>query len=122
MNNITRFNRTIEISPAVRAVLVPAAAALLVGSLVGAGAMLLWAPRSGRETRKQIRDTTTGLREKAAGGVLKAVKGAADRRNRLGRGLREKASDLSEHGREAIADQLGKVETRVKQAKIAVRP
>jgi gas vesicle protein len=41
------------------------ATALLVGAAVGAGLALLYAPRSGRETRQQLSTSANRLRERA---------------------------------------------------------
>jgi gas vesicle protein len=101
---------------------IPVVAALVVGGLLGAGTMMLYAPRSGKETRKQIKHTTLDLRDKTVGSVKGVVKQARSRTHRLGKDVKERASNLQEHGREAIADQLDKVASSAKAAKKAVQP
>jgi gas vesicle protein len=49
-------------------------AGVLIGSLAGAGTMLLMAPQSGEHTRTQIRKTGVALRDQA----LDSVEGAMD--------------------------------------------
>lgn len=46
----------------------------LLGGLVGAGLALLFAPRSGEETRKKIKELTEEVKEKAEG-YVEQVKG-----------------------------------------------
>jgi len=43
--------------------------ALLLGSLIGAGVMLLLAPQSGKKTRRQLRRRGRDLREQTTGAV-----------------------------------------------------
>lgn len=43
-----------------------AVAGLVIGGLAGAGAALLFAPQSGKETRDQIQQKTVELRDQAA--------------------------------------------------------
>lgn len=102
--------------------LVPVLAAILFGSLVGAGAMMLYAPRSGKETRKQINKSTRELRDKAVGGVRQAVKNTASRSRKIGRNTKKRVNSLQEQGREQIADRLGKVASGVKAAQKAIEP
>lgn len=102
--------------------ILPMFAAVLLGGLAGAGAMMLYAPRSGKETRKQIKDTTRRLSTRTVGNVKGAVKKAASRTRRMSKDVLGKADGLQEQGREAIADRLGKVESGVKAARKAIHP
>ncbi len=102
--------------------ILPVVGAILFGTLVGAGAMMLYAPRSGKETRKQIQNNSRELRNRAFGSVRKAVKHTATRSRKLGRSAKDTANSLQEQGRERIADQLGKVASSVKAAQKAVQP
>jgi hypothetical protein len=51
----------------------PMAAALLAGGLVIAGAMMLLAPASGKDTRRRIQNKAFDLSQNAIGGVKKAA-------------------------------------------------
>jgi len=82
-------------------VLVP----FLVGGLVGAGAALLFAPKSGRELRKDIKDIASNTRDSVVSTI-------------------EKGKDIYESGRSAImsAVETGKtafIEERDKHLKAA---
>jgi len=59
---------------------------LLAGGLAGAVTMLLLAPQSGRETRRQIREKGIELRDRATGIIEEAVAQVPDPR-RAGRCL-----------------------------------
>ena len=65
--------------------------AFLWGALIGAGAMLLFAPRSGRETRQELSDSFRRLRDTADAAI----------------------KDMQEAATEAVAGVRSQVETRV---------
>ena len=71
--------------------------AFLWGALIGAGAMLLFAPRSGRETRQELSDSFRRLRD-TADAALK---------------------DMQESVTETVRDVRGSVESRVDAARSA---
>ena len=81
--------------------------ALLVvtGAILGAGAALLFAPQSGRQTRRDIsrfaRKTSRKV-EGVAGEVVGSVVGMAD-------AVEEKAEELLEKGRDLSRESLGAV-------------
>lgn len=83
--------------------------AFLLGVLVGAGAALLLAPRSGRETQREIAGVVGGLRE--------AAEGRLD-------DTRTSVTGLVHRSREAVAGRVhavrGAVDTKVTQARTAV--
>ncbi len=57
----------------------PMAAALVFGGLVIAGAMMLLAPASGRDTRKRIQHKAKDLAKDTVGGVKKAASEVMDK-------------------------------------------
>jgi gas vesicle protein len=59
----------------------------LLGAAAGAAVALLTAPRSGRETRAQLKDTARDLMERAPG----ALRNAADRAMKVGQAVYETA-------------------------------
>jgi gas vesicle protein len=57
-------------------------AAFLLGALVGAGAALLTAPRSGKETREELRQWADGATQKAREKVKELYSSARERLSR----------------------------------------
>jgi gas vesicle protein len=98
----------------------PVVTALVLGGLVGAGAMMLLAPQSGKETRSKIQHKTLELRDRAVGGVRGAVKQVTSRTNHLKDGVRERAEDLEHYSRD-ISEKLDAVADAAKKAKKAIR-
>lgn len=64
--------------------------AFLWGALIGAGAMLLWAPRSGSETRRELGDSFRRLRETADAALR-------DMQETVGETVREVRSTVDTH-------------------------
>jgi gas vesicle protein len=97
---------------------------LVLGALLGAGAALLLAPRSGRETRDEIRAGALRLRDRAED----AVRGVADTVNETIGGVRGEvegrlgaARDAFEAGRRAARETRRDMETRVREVRAGVR-
>jgi len=99
----------------------PVLAALVVGGLMGAGAMMLLAPQSGKETRSKIHDKTMQLRDRTVGGVQGAVKQVTSRTHAVTDDVKEKAGVLEQRGRDVVADQLDKVAAAATAGKKAVK-
>lgn len=80
-----------------RSILVP----FLVGGLVGAGAALLLAPKSGRELRKDIKDIAADSRDKVAKTVEKGkelyVEGTAAVKHAIEAGKMAYTQELEKH-------------------------
>jgi gas vesicle protein len=94
-------------------------AGLLIGSLAGAGAMLLLAPQSGEKTRTQIqekglelRDRTTGLLDAAKAKIWLA-------RKQITRDGRRKVKELVHHSQTRVNEQLEYVSDAAKSWKKA---
>lgn len=85
----------------------------LLGGMVGAGVALLLAPKSGRETRQQIKEFTDDVREKAENYVEQA-KGKATSALEKGKGfVQEKKSIITtavEAGKEAYEREKERLE------------
>jgi gas vesicle protein len=97
-------------------------AALLVGGLLGAGTMMLLAPRSGRETRSQLQHKALQLREQTVGTVKDTVDKVSTRTRDLAGEVKVKAGGLEQQGRDALAKQLDKVAVAAKAGKQAIKP
>ena len=50
---------------------------LILGAVIGAAVALLYAPQSGAETRRMVKEKASDLKEKASKAVSK-IKGSAD--------------------------------------------
>jgi gas vesicle protein len=97
---------------------------LVLGAMIGAGAALLFAPRSGRETRDEIRAGALRIRDRAED----AVRGVTDSVNETIGGVRgevegrvEAAREAFEAGRRAARETRREMETRVQEVRAGVR-
>ena len=89
---------------------------VLAGAILGAGAALLVAPQTGRETRRDIaryaRKTSRKL-EGVAGDVAESVADMADAVEEKAEELLEKGMDLSRESREAVITALNEGQERL---------
>lgn len=97
-----------------------AVAGLLIGGLAGAGAALLLAPQSGKETREQIQQKTIELRDRTAETVEGAVSQVKSKTHQITANLHGKAEELQHQGQEMIAEQLDRVATAAEAGKVAL--
>jgi gas vesicle protein len=81
----------------------------LVGGVIGAATALLLAPRSGDETRAQIRDKAVELRDRTTETVKDTVSQAKSRANEIKDNVSEKAEELKQRGKHAVSQQLDRV-------------
>src|SRR5512143_3803948 len=89
---------------------------VLVGAILGAGAALLFAPQSGRKTRRDISRyarKTGKLVEGVAGEVVGSVGGMADAVEEKAEEFLEKGKDLSKESLEAVLDALNDGQQRL---------
>lgn len=100
------------------------AGSFIVGALAGAAVALLFAPRTGEETRAELRENVQRLRDRAED-TVRNVQGAVsqtfdnvrgDVNERLGA-----ARDAFEAGRQAARDTREDMERRVKETRERVR-
>ena len=94
---------------------------LLVGSLVGAITMLLLAPKSGKETRNQIRDKGIELRDQTTGFFEDSLSQTRSNINDLTSSGREKIKEIKQNGQKLAIEQLDHVTEAVKATKKAIR-
>ncbi len=69
---------------------------LLLGSVAGAGTMLLMAPQSGKKTRKQIQRKGQKMRKQTAKTVKHKVKQVNDKANQVTTGIQDVVDDQKE--------------------------
>jgi gas vesicle protein len=90
-------------------------AGLLMGGLVGAGAMLLLAPQSGKRTRDSIQQEGFELRDHVTDTMGNAVAQA----RRIKAGVQKKTRELQQRGQDALDDQKEVVSQVVEGEKAA---
>ncbi|MBE2238886.1 MAG: YtxH domain-containing protein [Caldilineaceae bacterium] len=73
---------------------------LLLGSLIGAGAMLLLAPRAGKQTRAKIQKQSTKLRHQATERMDDLVTDAGDRAHQFTDSVQKGVDDLQRHAQD----------------------
>lgn len=99
----------------------PVLKGLLVGGVIGAATALLFAPRSGEETRASIRDKAIDLRDRTTESVKDTVSQAKSRAYELKDDVWEKAEELKERGKQTAEEQLDRVSHAVKNGKKKVQ-
>jgi gas vesicle protein len=96
-------------------------AGLLMGGLIGSGAMLLLAPQSGKKTREKILHEGIGLRDQVSETVEEVVLPMQKKARRVASDVRRQAKDLEQQGQD-IADEQEEIVSQVVDAeKKAVR-
>ena len=79
---------------------------LLIGSVVGAVTMLLFAPRSGQQTRAEIRDKAIELRERTSETVNNTVSQAKTKAHELRENVWDRAAEIKQRGKQTARQQL----------------
>lgn len=77
-------------------------AGLLLGALVGAGAMLLLAPRAGKQTRSKIQKQGAKLREQAADSMEEIVTTAGDKAHQVTDTVQQGVGELQQHAQDML--------------------
>ena len=89
---------------------------VLAGAILGAGAALLFAPQSGRKTRRDISRyarKTGKMVEGLAGEVVGSMAGMVDAVEEAAEEFLEKGKDLSKESRDAVVDALNEGQERL---------
>jgi len=89
---------------------------VLVGAILGAGAALLFAPQSGRKTRRDISRyarKTGKMVEGVAAEVVGSVAGMVDAVEETAEEFLEKGKDLTKESREAVLNALNEGQERL---------
>ena len=91
----------------------PILGGFLVGSVIGVATALLFAPRSGQETRAEIRDKAVELRDRTTETVKDTVSQAKTKayeiKDTVTDTVREKAEELKLRGKQTVNRQLDNV-------------
>ncbi|HSL46084.1 MAG TPA: YtxH domain-containing protein [Anaerolineales bacterium] len=94
---------------------------LLIGSVVGAVTMLLFAPRSGEETRAEIRDKAMELRDRTTETVKDTVSQAKTKAYELKENVQHKAAEIKQRGKQTAQEQLDRVSEAAENGKQRVQ-
>ena len=93
----------------------------LVGSAIGVATALLFAPRSGEETRAEIRGKAVELRDRTTETVKDTVSQAKSKAYELKDNVLEKAEELKQRGKYTINKQLDRATEAVETGKEKVQ-
>lgn len=96
-------------------------AGLLFGGLAGAGAMLLLAPQSGKQTRTQIQEKSIELRDQTVKTVEDTVAQARTKAQQITADVRDKAEELQQRGQEVLAEQKERLSAVVESGNAVVQ-
>jgi gas vesicle protein len=86
--------------------------ATLLGAVIGAGAAMLLAPRSGPETRRRLRDQADTMRTDARGRLVEGRMRATE----LIRSTQERAQDLISRGEQELPEVMSRSRQSVDEA------
>ena len=96
-------------------------AGLLVGGLVGAGTMLLFAPQAGQQTRSELQEGVSQLRDRTKETVNDKVTQVKSRANQIKSDVQVKAEELQHQGKDILAKQLDRVSHVAEAGKKAIQ-
>ena len=99
----------------------PVLGGLLIGGLIGAGTALLFAPQSGERTRAEIQNKTIELRDRTTDTVKDAVSQVKSKTRQITSDVLGKAHELTNHGREALDDQMNEVSQTINSRKKSIQ-
>jgi gas vesicle protein len=101
-----------------------ALAGLVVGGLIGAAVMMIYAPQSGAKTRKMLRKKAAALRsqasdtaEEARDRAEEALDAAVERAREASEELRDRAEKLQKRGQKTLDEQKERVSELVGNGK-----
>jgi gas vesicle protein len=81
----------------------------LIGGLIGAAAALLWAPRSGEETRAEIRNKAVEYRDRTQDVMNETMSQVQSKADDLKEDVVEKAEEFKRRGKQTVNQQLDHV-------------
>ena len=96
-------------------------AGMLIGALAGAVTMLLLAPQSGKDTRRQIQEKGIELRNRTTEMVEDTMAQARSSANRITLSGRVKAKELLQQGQALVVEQLDHVSEAAQAGKKAIQ-
>src|SRR5512134_107407 len=99
----------------------PILGGFLVGSVIGVATALLFAPRSGEETRAEIRDKAVELRDRTSETVKDTVSQAKSKAYELKDTVVEKAEEIKNRGKHTLSRKLDDVSEAAETGKQKVK-
>ena len=93
---------------------------LVVGGLVGAVTMLLFAPQPGEKTRAELQDGALKLRDRTAATVKDTMTQVKSKANQIKVEMQIKAQDLGHQGQDLLVRQLDHVSHAAESGKKAI--
>ncbi|MEO8354432.1 MAG: YtxH domain-containing protein [Chloroflexota bacterium] len=99
----------------------PVLTGLLVGGLIGAATALLFAPRSGEETRAELRGKAMEIRDRTTETVKDTVEQAKVKAYELKDNVVEKADELRHRGKRVANEQLDRASEVVEAGRKTVQ-
>jgi gas vesicle protein len=96
-------------------------AGLLIGALAGAVTMLLLAPQSGKDTRRQIQEKGIELRHRTTGMMEDAMAQARLDGKKITTDGRQMAKELLQRGQELAVEQLDRVSEAAQAGKKTIQ-
>lgn len=94
---------------------------MLIGALVGAVAMLLFAPNSGKRTRDLIRRKSSKVRDRTNEMFDDAVAQARSESHEIADAVRDKAGQLKQHSQDKVVVQLKRASSALDTGIAAVK-
>ena len=94
---------------------------MIVGGLVGAGTMLLFAPQPGEKTRANIKEGVSELRNRTTETVNGTLTQVKTRANQVTADVKVKVHDLQHQGQDLVARQLDRISHVAENGKKALQ-
>jgi len=94
---------------------------LVIGSLVGAGTMLLFAPQTGKKTRAELQVGAVELRDRTATTLKDTITQVKSKANQIKADVQIKAQDLGHQGQDLLVKQLDHVSHAAEAGKKALQ-
>ena len=94
---------------------------LIVGSVVGAVTMLLFAPQPGDKTRAELQEGTLKLRDRTATTMKDTISQVKTKANQIKADVQIKAQDLGHQGQYLLIKQLDNVSHAAEAGKKAIQ-
>ena len=94
---------------------------ILVGGLIGATAMLFFAPRSGEEMRAEVRDRAVDLRDRTTETVKDKVSEVVSKAGQLRGSAKEKTDDMRQKGQDVLLGHLAQATEALESLKKTIQ-